>query len=164
MSAGTDDAFCRGGGGGGSWNPFKDLLRRGLGSVQVSVFVLFIPDASGEAAETQEPAAGRPAPHPVPVPGGFVPAQPVQPPQPAARLPAHSVHAAQLQYVWGLRKSPESGHTPCKRFDFLSPAAGCTSLLIDDPPGTPPPMPPKKHPYEIDSLAGVQPSHSLMHI
>lgn len=64
-----------------------------------------ISDASGEAAATQEPPAGRPPPHPVPLPGGVVPAQPVQPSQPAARLPSHAAHATQLQYVCQTRPS-----------------------------------------------------------
>lgn len=44
-----------------------------------------------------------------------------------------------------------------KSFYFLSPVVGYSSLLTDndvrtiDIPGTPPPMPPKKHPHEIDN-------------
>lgn len=44
-----------------------------------------------------------------------------------------------------------------KSFYFLSPVIGYSSLLTDndvrtiDTPGTPPPMPPKKHPHEIDN-------------
>ena len=72
-------------------------------------------------------------------------------------------------------------HTHTRIFtdaSVLSPVAGYSSLLSDndvntvDTPGTPPPMPPKKHPHEIDNagfpsevrlLAGTS-TPSLMHI
>lgn len=69
-------------------------------------------------------------------------------------------------------------HTYIQWRSVLSPVAGYSSLLSDndvnivDTPGTPPPMPPKKHPHEIDNpgfpsevrlLAGTS-TPSLMHI
>lgn len=65
-----------------------------------------------------------------------------------------------------------------KSFGFLFPVIGYSSLLSDndantlDTPETPPPMPPKKHPHEIDNpgfssevhVLRENSKHSLMHI
>ncbi len=63
-----------------------------------------------------------------------------------------------------LVRCPKSGHIciftdagGLKSFYFLSHVVGYSSLLSEndvnaiDIPGTPPPMPPKKHPHEIDN-------------
>lgn len=53
-------------------------------------------ETSGETSQTKESAAGRQTSHSVAVPGRLLPAQPVQPSEPPARLAAHS---QKLQYV-----------------------------------------------------------------